>query len=261
MITAENVQWKKAILLVMAVEEAAELIAVDRVVGCVEVQHDLLRWHGVGLKEQLDEEPFDSSCAADDLLVPAILVGPDGGQFEPIEGALAGQGLALVAFPEPVLAGGIFLSHDGCQQGIVPQVIVVVEVFVAQGQGIDSLGYEMFKGVLDELGVTMIGKASGELPNDTGEFLGLAEQQAAAVGRDVAAIKRGEDLAGAEEREIQITRVGRGKIDQPLLRMLSLTVRVSAPLSGCLAVTLCSTLCHHRVAFRIECKCLYIIHL
>ena len=87
MITAENVQWKKAILLVMAVEEAAELIAVDRVVGCVEVQHDLLRWHGVGLKEQLDEEPFDSSCAADDLLVPAILVGPDGGQFEPIEGA------------------------------------------------------------------------------------------------------------------------------------------------------------------------------
>ena len=67
MITAENVQWKKAILLVMAVEEAAELIAVDRVVGCVEVQHDLLRWHGVGLKEQLDEEPFDSSCAADDL--------------------------------------------------------------------------------------------------------------------------------------------------------------------------------------------------
>lgn len=143
----------------------------------------------------------------------------------------------------------------------MPQVIVVVEVFVAQGQGIDSLGYEMFKGVLDELGVTMIGKASGELPNDTGEFLGLAEQQAAAVGRDVAAIKRGEDLAGAEEREIQITRVGRGKIDQPLLRMLSLTVRVSAPLSGCLAVTLCSTLCHHRVAFRIECKCLYITHL
>ena len=176
MITAENVQWKKAILLVMAVEEAAELIAVDRVVGCVEVQHDLLRWHGVGLKEQLDEEPFDSSCAADDLLVSAILVGPDGGQFEPIEGALAGQGLAFVAFPEPVLAGGIFLSHDGCQQGIVPQVIVVVEVFVAQGQGIDSLGYEMFKGVLDELGVTMIGKASGELPNDTGEFLGLAER-------------------------------------------------------------------------------------
>ena len=99
----------------------------------------------------------------------------------------------------------------------MPQVIVVVEVFVAQGQGIDSLGYEMFKGVLDELGVTMIGKASGELPNDTGEFLGLAEQQAAAVGRDVAAIKIGQDLAGAEEREIQITRVGRGKIDQPLL--------------------------------------------
>ena len=80
----------------------------------------------------------------------------------------------------------------------------------------------------------------------------VLRSSSAAVGGDVPAIESRDDLARAEEREIQITRVGRGKIDQPLLRMLSLTVRVSAPLSGCLAVTLCSTLCHHRVAFRIE---------
>ena len=80
MITAENIQWKEAILLVMAVEKAAELIAVDRVVGGVEIQHDPLRWHGVGLEEQLDEQFFDGTCAAANLLVPAILVGPDGSQ-------------------------------------------------------------------------------------------------------------------------------------------------------------------------------------
>ena len=155
-----------------------------------------------------------------------------------------------------VLAGGIGLADDGGQQGVAAEVVVVVEVLVAQRQGVDPLGDEVLEGVLDEVGVAMVGEAGGELAEDAGEFLGLAEQQGAAVGGDVAAVESGEDLAGAEEREIQITRVGRGKIDQPLLRMLSLTVRVSAPLSGCLAVTLCSTLCHHRVAFRIECKCL-----
>src|SRR5512142_2847640 len=109
MITTENIQWKKAILLVMAVEEAAELIAVDRVGGGVEIQHDPLRWHRVGLEEQLDKQFFDGTCAAGNLLVPAILVGPDGSQFEPVDGTLAGQGLAFVAFPEPVLTGGLFL--------------------------------------------------------------------------------------------------------------------------------------------------------
>ena len=79
MITTKDVQRKEAILLVIAVEEAAQLIAVDRVVGGVEVQHDLLRRHGVGLEEQVDEESFDGVGAACDLLVPAIFVGPDGG--------------------------------------------------------------------------------------------------------------------------------------------------------------------------------------
>ena len=64
MITTKDVQRKEAILLVIAVEEAAQLIAVDRVVGGVEVQHDLLRRHGVGLEEQVDEESFDGVGAA-----------------------------------------------------------------------------------------------------------------------------------------------------------------------------------------------------
>src|SRR6516164_1208042 len=120
MVAAENVQRKEAILLVITVEEAARLIAVDRVVGGVEVQDDLLRRHGVGLEEQVDEESLDGASAARDLLVPALLVGPDGGQLEPVEGALAGQGFTLVAFPKPVLAGGVSLAHDGRQEGIEP---------------------------------------------------------------------------------------------------------------------------------------------
>ena len=78
---------------------------------------------------------------------------------------------------------------------------MVVEVLVAQGQGVDPLGEEVLQRVLDQLGVAMVGEAGGELADDAGELLDLAEQQGAAVGGDVAAVEVGEDLAGAEAWE------------------------------------------------------------
>ena len=81
---------------------------------------------------------------------------------------------------------------------------MVVEVFVAQSQGVDPLGNELLAGVLGELRITMVGEARGELADDAGEILRFAEQQAATVGGDVAPIKRGEDLTRSENREIQV---------------------------------------------------------
>jgi hypothetical protein len=99
-IATKDVQWEKAIVLVVTVEEAAQLVTVDRVIGGVDVQHNSVRSHGVGLEVQLDEQVFDGSCTTDDLLVPAILVSPDWGEFESVEGTLARQGLALVTLSE-----------------------------------------------------------------------------------------------------------------------------------------------------------------
>ena len=115
-VAAEDVQRQVAVALVVAVEEAAELVAVDRVVGGVEVEHDPLGRPGVGLEEEGHEEAFDVAGAAGDLLVAAVRVGADGGQFEAVEGALAGQRLAPIAPPSPGLAGGVVLADDGGQQ-------------------------------------------------------------------------------------------------------------------------------------------------
>ena len=41
----------------------------------------------------------------------------------------------------------------------------------------------------------MIGEAGGELADDPGEVLGLAEQQGTAVGGDGSAVEVGQDLA------------------------------------------------------------------
>ena len=66
---------------------------------------------------------------------------------------------------------------------------MVVEVFVAQGQAVDPLGHQFLDRVLDRLGVAVVGKTGGELAERAGEPFGFAQQQAAAVGADGAAIK------------------------------------------------------------------------
>ena len=59
---------------------------------------------------------------------------------------------------------------------------MVVEVLVAQRQGIDPLGDQMLEGVLDEFRVTMINEAGSKLADDGCEFLGLTEKQATPIG-------------------------------------------------------------------------------
>jgi hypothetical protein len=66
----------------------------------------------VRLQEQVDEEPLDLASVAGNLLVAALLVGPDGGQFQAVERALAGQRLAPVAAPLPGGAFGVGLADD-----------------------------------------------------------------------------------------------------------------------------------------------------
>src|SRR5262249_14934057 len=140
----------------------------------------------------------------------------------------------------------IAFANHGCQQGVVPQVIMVVEVLIAQSQSVDSLGDEMLKRVLDELRVTMIREARGELLDDPGERLGLAEQQAATVGGNVTAIESGDDLARAKSREIQVGRVGRVERD---FRGAGPAIDASATPGAPITVGLGFTVCHCRVSF------------
>ena len=90
-------------------------------------------------------------------------------------------------------------------KGSCRKVIVVVEVLVAQRQSINRWAIKMLEGMLDKIRVTMISEAGGELADDGREFLGFAEKQAAPVGGDITTIKRGENLAGTEGGEIQVS--------------------------------------------------------
>jgi hypothetical protein len=158
---------------------------------------------GVGLEKEGDEESFDLTSATDDLLVTAARIGTDGGEFPTIEGTLAGQRLTAIARALTGFAGGVAFADDGGQQGIVAEIVVIVEIFVSQGQAIDALSDELLKGVFDELGIAMVGETTGKLADDAGEFFDLPQQQGAAVGGDAATVKVGAHLTRAEAGKVE----------------------------------------------------------
>ena len=134
MITGEDVQRHETIVAVIGVKEAAQLVAVQRIVGGVEIEHDPRRRRWLLSDVHLDQVIFDAAHGGDDLLVPAVSVGADGGQFEAVQRALARQGFAAIGFPHPRFAERIGLADEHGQQRIVPQLIMIVEVFVPQAQ-------------------------------------------------------------------------------------------------------------------------------
>jgi hypothetical protein len=91
--TAEHVERQIAVLVVVAVEEAAFLHAEERNVGVVEIEHDLARRTLVRLEEKIDEKRVDPRSVAVDLVILRAMA--LGRVLETIERALARQGFAV----------------------------------------------------------------------------------------------------------------------------------------------------------------------
>lgn len=122
--------------------------------------------------------------------------------------ALAGQGFALVLGIDAVGPGDVLPSAEERQQRIVAELVVVVQVFVAQGQAHHPLEEEFLHSEFELLFIPMIGEAVGELADDAEPLFDLAEQQSAGVGGDHAAIEIGDDFSasvGLKQERLWVT--------------------------------------------------------
>ncbi len=93
------------------------------------------------------------------------------------------------------MAAGIRLLDQHRQQGIVPQLLVIVQVFVSQGQPIDSLGHQLLHRMFDQIGIPIIGEAGGKLAQDPNALLDLPQEQTTTITGDRSAVKLRPDLA------------------------------------------------------------------
>ena len=181
--TAEHVERQVAVLIVIAVEEPAFLCAVQRNVGVVEIQHDLARCTLMRIKEQIDQQRIDLRTVAIDLVILRCMASRR--VLQAIERALASQRLAVC--PQHRLQ----LARQHRKRRVLAQFVMIVEVFIPQGQPEDALSHQCLDLMLDIARITPIGEAVGEATHQPDASVYLSQQQRASVRGDVPAIEPG----------------------------------------------------------------------
>src|SRR5271166_3712250 len=90
-----------------------------------------------------------------------------GAQLQTIERGVSRQSFALIAFQYPILSEWIALAGDQAMDGIKPQMVMIIEIFVAKHQAMNPLADKFLNAVFDITLVTVIDEASRKNPVTT----------------------------------------------------------------------------------------------
>jgi hypothetical protein len=187
-LAAEHVERQVAVAIVVAVEEAAFLVAVQRIVGRIEIEDDLARGGGVAVEEEIDEQALDRRRIVTDLVITA---GSRRRVLEPVQRAFTGEW-------GTVLAPGDELAGQRRQHRIVAQLIMVDQILVAQRDPEHPLRYHRRNAVLDLRLCPAIDEAGGEPGDQADRAIGRAEQQRTGIRGHLATVESGDHPAALD---------------------------------------------------------------
>ena len=179
-------------------KEAVFLIAVQRIVGRVEVEHDLARRCLMRVQKQPHEQLLDRRSIMADLVIARRLACPRR-MLQTVQGALARQKARR-------LAVALELAEQHAQNRIAAKVIVVVEVLIAQRQAEDALRDQSPERMDGHQPITAVGEASRKPIRQPDRLVRLAQQQRSAVRRDHSAIEIRHHQAPASPSESDLPR-------------------------------------------------------
>ena len=153
----------------------------QRVVGGVEIEDDLLRRAAMRLKEQVDQQPLDHRPIVADLMVagrqrPA--------QFESVQRRFACHRRAILS-PRFQLAG------EDRHHRVMTELIVVDQVFIAERQSEHPLADQRLDLVLDQLWAAKVAEAGREAIDEADRPVGRAKQHRAGIRSDASAVESG----------------------------------------------------------------------
>ena len=206
---AEHQQRQVAVLPVVAMVEAPLLAAVQRHVGGVQVQHQLLRRRPEALREQLRQQRVEAPEVRHHLAMLPVQARRRR-QLQPVQRALARQRLAVVA-------ALLQAAQHRAQQRVLAQRVVIVQILVAQRHAEDALTHQRLHLVHDVGGVAVVGEAGRHPAEQPDRLVGQAHEQRAAVGGQGAAREIGFETpranavrgCAAQPRRVTVCRGGR----------------------------------------------------
>jgi len=196
------------------VEEPALLVAVQWVVGRVQVEHHPLGRHAMRVEEEIDQQTLDRRRIMGDL---AVALRADRRMLEPVERALAGERCA-VRPPRLELAG----QHR--HHRVVAQLVVVDHVFITERDPDHPLTDQRRDGVLDARRIPAVAEAGRKALDQTNGAVGCPEQQRTGVRGHCSAVEPGHHRATVHrsKRELARATVCRHR-GTPLQRVKSLS--------------------------------------
>jgi len=174
-------------------EEAAFLVAVQRLARGIEIKRDLRRRLLVRIKEQIDEQRLHRIGVRGKF---GVARGLRPAQFHTVQRALAGQRRA-------VRPTGCQFAGQHCHHRIVAQFVVVDQVLVAQRDADHALHHQRLHVVFDKVGIARIGEAGGQTPGQSDHPVRGAEQQPARIRSDPPAVERGHNGAAFHPCKIE----------------------------------------------------------
>ena len=174
---------------VVAVEEPALLAAVQRIVGGVEIQHDLRRRGGMGLQEQVHQQPLDRFPLGGNPLVAVLRRRRRHPELQAVQRARPRQRMPPVLRPPPPLPGHVRTPARQREGAVGAQPVMVVEVLVARRQGQHPLRHQRLQAMLDALWVAVVPEARRQPRRHPEAPVDLPQQQHAAIGRQPAAVE------------------------------------------------------------------------
>jgi len=160
----------------------------------VQVEDDRTARLRLGIEEQRHGQALDRLGIVANLAIARRVISAR--QLQPIERRFARQ-------RRTVLAPGGELAGQHRQDRVVPQLVVVVEILVAERQPEDPLADQRLDRMLDRLRYPRIAEASGELPDDPGRPARLPKQQCAGIGADHAAVEFAHHFATVDGSKLE----------------------------------------------------------
>ena len=191
---SEDVERQITVAVVVAVEMPALLLAVDGIVRGVQVDDHARGAFSVGLQTERHEQRRNGGLVVGDLVIG--IAADLGGVLQPVERRLPRERRAV----RPL---GGELARQHLQHGIVPQMVVIVDVLVAQGDGEDALADERRHRVQQRIRVAAIVEAARQSLDQADRSVRGPEQQPAGVRSDLATVERAHNPVAFHGSEIE----------------------------------------------------------
>jgi hypothetical protein len=171
---------------------------VQRIISGIEIERDLRRGLGMGIEEQIDEQGLNGGAIGGNAGIAGGLVAAE---FEPVQRALAGQ-------RRTVAAGGRQLVRQRRQHRVMAQLVVVVEVLIAQRNANHPLHHQRLDRMLGVGRIAAVLEAGRQAAGQPQHPICGPQQQGTGIAGDGATIKGRNNRAAfsrCKRKQVRVT--------------------------------------------------------